>query len=118
MDQKDINCGALRDFVETHSLRDNHSVIQFNAIVDIETEQNDSIENLKVGITFDGYNNYGRVDLLDGDLDENLFPTYFDAKWGTFEHDGGIFLRIQGTHPWTQIGKYTAKITPKGRLRD
>ena len=97
-----------------------HSVVQFNALVTIHTASN-SVNNTKVEITitFDGYNNSGRLFFTKDDLDPLLFPTTFNAKWDKMQHVDQVYLAISGFHKRNPtIGNYTAKVVPLERLRD
>ncbi len=66
MEQKDVNLEQLQDFVSVHDLQNRHSRISFYAIITIQTAKN-RITNQKmvVSISFDGYDNYGVVTLLE-----------------------------------------------------
>jgi len=113
------NSHELRDFVDTHHLRNSHSIIHFNAIVSIKTAKN-KVANIhsEVMVNFD---EYGSVSLLrtEIELDPYLYPTVFDAKWQPMEHVDGEYLLVSDTHRKNpDIGKYTVKIHPLKRLRD
>lgn len=113
------NNRELKNFVGGHSLQNKYSIIQFSANVNIKTEQAELTEEMNVSITFDGYQNFGRVSLLESHLDTEVFPTMFDAQWQTFEHVEDVFLKIQGFHKQKpKIGEYVVKIIPIARLKD
>lgn len=114
MEKGHINHKELKGFVEYHGLSNKYSVIQFNALVTITTEKNKvSNEEMEVGITFDGYNNYGTVTLLESYLDPYLYPTVFKAQWQNIKHIDKEYLYITDTHP--TIGRYEVKIIPFSR---
>lgn len=119
MEKEYINLGELKDFVGKHKLRDMYSNIHFKALVSIKTALNEILnEEMEVRITFDGYDNYGKVTLLADYLDPNLFPTEFDAKWQKMEYKGNIFLNISDIHKRNpSIGKYNVKIVPLSKRR-
>lgn len=120
MEQKDINNQQLRHFVEYHDLRDDFSIIQFDAIVNISTIKN-RIDRQKmiVWITFDDFDSYGRVTLLEHNLDPYLFPTIFEGKWQTMKHIDNVYLEISDVHAKNaDIGKFNVKIIPMGKLKD
>lgn len=120
MEQKDINSQQLREFFQHHDLMNRYSIIQFHSIVSITTAKN-KITNqpMKVMITLDGYDSYGRLTLLESDINPHLFPTDFEAKWQKMEHVDNEYLEISGVHSKNQdIGKYSVKIIPLERLSD
>jgi len=112
------NSRELRDFVEKHHLRSNNSIIHFNAIVTISTAK-DKKTNLEseVMVNFD---EHGSLSLfrIEVELDPMLYPSVFNAKWQSMSHVDGEYLLISGMHSTnSDIGKYTAKIHPRKRLR-
>ena len=119
MTQEEINGGELRDFVETHKLRNRFSLIHFNALVSITTAKN-TVNNKRIEImmSFDNYNSYGDLKFLDGGLDPHLYPTVFDAKWPKIEHNFNelIITDIHTRNP--DIGKYIVKITPLDKIEN
>ncbi len=119
MNEKGIeNCGVLKDFVQNHELQDRYSNIDFEAIITIETSNNKiNKQQMDVQITFDGYNNYGTVSLLES-LDTDLFPIQFLAQYQHFENVKNSYLRIFDVHPFPLIGKYEVTIFPLKRKRD
>lgn len=120
MNQKNINIQELRDFVTTHKLRNRRTIIHFNAIVSITTVENKiSNGNMNVFISFDNYDSYGRVVLMESHLDPNLYPTEFDGKWQTIEHKDNVYLFISGNHTINpSIGIYEVKIVPINKLEE
>lgn len=113
------NAHQLREFVEKHDLIDRFSVIQFMALVSINTARNEIINReMRVMISFDDYGSPGNLTLLESDLNPYLFPTKFDSRWQVMEHENGERLIVSGTHSENHdIGKYLVKITPLERLR-
>ncbi|MDM1551807.1 hypothetical protein [Empedobacter falsenii] len=120
MEQKNINSQQLREFVHQHKLMNRHSIIQFNAIVNISTAKNKlTNQNIRIMVTLDGFDSYGQVTLLENDLDPYLFPTVFEAKWQKMKHIDNKYLEISDVHTKNQdIGKYNVKIIPLERLND
>jgi hypothetical protein len=113
------NSHELRDFVDTHHLRNRYSVIHFNAIISITTAKN-KVTNLaaEVMVNFD---EYGQLSILRAETELNpyLYPTVFDAMWQNMQHIDGEYLLVTDTHRKNaDIGKYSAKIHPLKRLRD
>ena len=81
MEKKTINSRELRDFVETHDLRNRFSIIHSKSIESITTVQNKvTIKEMEVMITFDDFDSYGKVSPMDKELDTNLFPNVFKAN--------------------------------------
>lgn len=117
MDQKIISHQQLKEFVEQHKLMNSNSIVQFHAIVNISTPK-DKITNksMRAMITFNGYDSYGELTLLDGDLDPNAFPTLFKAKYQIIKHIDKEYLEINDIHP--KIGKYNVKIIPLEKVKD
>ena len=120
MEKKIDNSQELRDFVETHDLRNRFSIIHFKSLVSITTAQNKLInKEMEVMITFDDFDSYGKVSLLDSGLDPYLFPTVFEAKWQTMIHVDKEFLKISDTHKQNnRIGVYKVKIIPLEKLKE
>ena len=120
MEQKDINNQQLRNFVEYHNLRDNYGIIQFNSIVNITTVKNKiDRQKMRVSISFDDFDSYGRITLLESNLNPYLFPTVFEGKWQTMKHIDDVYLEITDVHTKNaDIGKYKIKIVPLDKLRD
>lgn len=114
MDSQMKNTQELQEFVRVKKLRNKYSQIDFEALVEIKTSANHlEIQNSKIQITFDGYDNYGTVTLLDGDIDSNLYPTVLLAKYQDFVFVKNEYLRITGFHRNNpSIGKYSVTITP------
>ena len=109
------NTGELKSFVEEMKLRDSHSNILFSAEIKIKTNRKSLFVTKKVLITFDGYNNYGKVSIIDKDseIDSNDFPEIFDAQFQDFSFINESYLEITGNHTRNpNIGNYTVKITP------
>jgi hypothetical protein len=105
---------ALNEFVHTHKLMDRKGHIMFSALVSITTVQQ-KLRNrqMDIMVRFDGYDNLGTLTLMENDLDNNLFPTRFNAKWQKFEHVAEEHLLIKGTHTQNpNIGKYEVKVIP------
>lgn len=119
MKQAIINSQELSQFVTKNNLRNKHSIIHFNSIVNIKTAKNKiDFKEMEVMISFDGFDNYGKVTLMDDELDPYLYPTEFNAKWQKMEIDVSI-LKISGFHKDNvDIGNYEVKIIPKDRLRE
>lgn len=115
-----MNYQQLKEFVQKHKLKNSHSIIQFNSIVTIKTEKHKiTNQNMRIMVTFEGYENYGRLTLLKSDLDPYLFPTEFEAKWQQMRHVDNEYLEISGVHTQNHdIGKYQIKIIPLDRLYD
>ena len=113
------NLRNLKDFVEHHDLQDRFSNIFFNALVTIKTATNKvTNQHMEVRISFDGYDSYGAVTLMKSDLDTNLYPTIFEAKWNQMEHVDDEYLSISDTHKMNpKIGKYLVKIIPLDILK-
>lgn len=108
------NLNTLKLFVEGNKLSDDNSTIYFKANVSIITITS-TIQNCKmrVSITFDGFDNYGTVMLIENQLDPFSFPTLFKAQWQNFEILNGNVLHISGSYKQNiKIGKYEVKITP------
>lgn len=120
MEAKYINLGALKEFVEHHKLTNRKSITQFSALVTIQTAKNKiTKQEMNVGVTFDGYENYGTVTLLESDIDPYLYPTVFLAQWQKMEHIENEFLKVTDTHTKNpNIGKYEIRIFPLHRLKD
>jgi hypothetical protein len=120
MEQKYINAQHLSEFVETHNLTNRVSLIHFNAIVNITTAQNKiTNQKIEVMISFDGYDNFGKVTLLKNDFDPYLYPIQYEAKWQKMEHIDGEYLKITDNHRHNPaIGKYSVKIIPLEKLSD
>ncbi|MBL6445023.1 hypothetical protein JMN32_01800 [Fulvivirga sp. 29W222] len=120
MEQKYINNQQLREFVQQHELMNSHSIIQFNSIVSITTAKNKlTNEQMRIMVTYDGYDSYGQLTLLESDIDPYLFPTVFEAKWQNIKHVDNEYLEINGVHTQNQdIGKYIVKIIPLKRLEE
>ena len=110
----------LSDFVHFHKLMNRFSVTHFSAIVTIETEINKLInQQMEVMISFDGYKSYGKVTLMDNDLDPYLYPTDFEANWQKFGHIDKEYLLIHGKHiSNSKIGSYKVKIIPLEKIRE
>lgn len=120
MGNAELSSGELRKFVFYHELMNKRSIIQFNAIINIDTEKNE-IKNLRsqVMITLDEFNSYGKVTLLNNDIDPYTYPTVLEANWQTFTHVNNEFLEVTGNHTRNQnIGKYSVRIIPLERLRE
>lgn len=120
MEAKYINLSALKEFVEHHKLTNRKSITQFSALVSIQTAKNKiTKQEMNLGVTFDGYENYGTVTLLESDIDPYLYPTVFLAQWQKMEHIENEFLKITDTHTKNpDIGKYEVRILPLQRLRE
>jgi hypothetical protein len=119
--QSYINHNELKDFVESHSLQNRFSIVQFSAYVTIYTAKNTLKDKMNVSITFGGFENAGTVSLLGSRVDAHHFPTIFEAKWEStiIKHLGGAILNIKGFHSKNlMIGEYSVEITPIERLRD
>ncbi len=114
MDQKIISSQQLKDFVLYHKLINSDRIIQFNAIVTMITSKNKiTNKNIKVMVTFEGYNNYGQLSLFDSEIDPYLFPTVFEAKYQIMQHIDNEYLEINDVHTKNpDIGKYKIKIIP------
>jgi hypothetical protein len=119
MGQEYKNLEEIKSFVEGHDLMDNRSNIQFIANVTIKTALNEiEDEKMTVMITYEGFDNYGIVTLLNSDLNPNLFPTVFNGKWQKMEHIEGVFLQISDFHKMNpKIGQYNVKIVPIRRIK-
>jgi hypothetical protein len=120
MEQKYTSHSELKNFVQSHKLRNSHSLINFISIVTIETAEN-KITNreMEILITFDGYDNYGSISLLENELDPYAYPTKFFAKHQEMKYVNGEFLLIKGNHTKNPaIGNYEVKIIPLNRLRE
>jgi len=120
MEPKYINLNELKGFVEYHKLTNRNSITQFSALVTIQTVKNKIIkQEMNVGITFDGYENYGTISLLESDINPYLYPTVFYAQWQKMEHIENEFFKITDTHTKNaDIGKYEVRILPLQRLRE
>ncbi len=114
--EKVQNGGELMDFVHHHNLMDSYSNIIFTGAVTIETEH-DVLENhvTQFIVTNDGYDNYGTL-YIHEDIDHNVFPSKYEAKWQTIKHVDKSYLKINGSHPSLKIGKYEVRIIPHGKL--
>lgn len=107
------NTQVLKDFVEDFNLKDNHSNIFFNANIEIVTTQKNLKLSADVRITFNGYNNYGTVTIINDGIDPKLFPEIFMAQQDDFAIANDSRLVISGNHTNNaKIGQYTVKITP------
>lgn len=109
------NTHELKAFVEGQALMDDRSNVAFHARVEIETAEQHLRVRMKVMITFDGYNNPGRVTLIDEEklIDSARFPEDFDARWQEFKYVDDSFLKISGHHRSNaSIGSYTVTIQP------
>ncbi len=107
------NTTQLQDFVHAKKLMNEYSVINFTAFVVINTAQNRWMQNTRVMITLDGFDNYGTVSILDDDIKADLFPTVLQAKFQTFEFVNNEYLNITGFHKINAaIGRYSVMITP------
>jgi len=120
MEPKYINLNELKGFVEYHKLTNRNSITQFSALVTIQTAKNKITKQaMNVGVTFDGYENYGTVSLLESDIDPYSYPTVFLALRQKMEHIENDYLKITDTHTKNlNIGKYEVKILPLHRLKD
>lgn len=109
MEQKYINGQQLSDFVETHKLMNQYSIVHFNAIVTITTANN-KITNrqMEVMISFDNFNCLGQVTLMESDIDPKLYQTIFEANWQKMEHIENEYLLITDVHKKTQQLEATA----------
>ncbi len=114
------NSQELNDFVSKHKLRNRHSIIHFNSIVNITTAENKIVNRkMEIIISFKDYNSMGIVTLMASDLDPFTYPTKFEAKWQKMEHVEGEYLKISDTHKTNSaIGKYSVKVLPLERLKD
>jgi hypothetical protein len=114
------NAIELNDFVKYHNLMNRVSIIDFDAKVSIKTVKNTcQNQNVRVMIHLDGYNNYGRLQFIESELDTNLYPNDFDAKYQFFKHIDEVYFQIIGNHTLnSNIGEYEVKIVPLGRRRD
>ncbi|MBL1232426.1 MAG: hypothetical protein COA31_006890 [Flavobacteriales bacterium] len=94
------------------------SIIHFNSIISITTTKNKvTNKEMEVIITFDDFDSYGKVFLMDNDLDTCLFPTVFEAKWQTMKHTDQEFLLISDIHKQNdKIGNYKVKVIPLKRV--
>jgi hypothetical protein len=120
MEQNYINGQQLSDFVETHNLMNQYSIVHFNAIVTITTANN-KITNrqMEVMISFDNFNSLGQVTLMESDIDPKLYPTIFEANWQKMKHIENEYLLITDVHKKNPtIGSYTVKIIPLNKTRD
>ena len=113
------NTRALQHFVHHHNLMNSVSAVNFIGIVTIKTDKHKIInKQVKIIITFDGYDNYGTLTLHDNEINPYLFPTVLEAKWQTFKHVDNEYLNIDGFHKFNaDIGKYNIKIIPLNRIR-
>ena len=116
-EEKVQNGGELMDFVHHHKLMDNYSKIIFTGAVTIETEH-DVLENHVTYfiVSNDGYDNYGAL-YIHENIDHNVFPSRYEAKWQTFKHVDKSYLKINGVHPSPNIGKYEVRIIPHGKSK-
>jgi hypothetical protein len=106
MEPKYINLDELKGFVEYHKLTNRNSINQFSALVTIQIAKNKITKQaMNVGITFDGYENYGTVTLLESDIDLYLYPTVFLAQWLKMEHIESKFLKVTDTHKESKYWK-------------
>jgi len=120
MEKKDFNGQQLRNFVETHELRNRFSIIQFNAVVSITTAMNKiTNQQMEVMISFDNFNSLGQVTLMESRLDPEKYPTVFEATWQQMEHVDNEYLLISDIHKKNpSIGTYSVKVIPLVKLRD
>lgn len=116
-EERHKNGGELLDFVHYHDLMDSHSNIIFTGAVTIETN-NEQLENHVTYfiVSNEGYDNYGTL-YIHEDLDHNAFPSRYEAKWQSFNHIDKSYLKITGTHPNPNIGKYEVRIIPHGKSK-
>ena len=105
------SCGQLKEFVEHFKLSDSHCNIDFEGRVQIETEKNSFNEIARVRIAFNGFDSYGKVDLINDDLDATDYPIQYEAKFQSFEFIDKTYLKTSGIHPNPNIGKYELRIS-------
>jgi len=103
--------GQLKEFVEHFQLSDEHSNIDFIGNIQLETDNNYFNDKARVLIFFNGFDSYGRVDLISDDLDASDYPIQYEAKFQLFEFVDNVYLKTTGSHPNPNIGKYTLKIS-------
>lgn len=118
-DEEHKNTDAISSFLTTHKLRNRlGGPPQFNATVVFQTREiSEETTEAQVMITTEGYNNPGRIVLLNENLHPSLYPTDFDARFQTFEDVNNEYLLITGTHASKpMIGKYEIKIFPLDSL--
>lgn len=120
MQNKIENNRELRNFVDVHDLRNKHSVIYFNAIVSITTANSKiTDEKFPVMISFNDFDSYGKITLMNSEIDPSYFPTIFDAKWQKIKHTNNEHLLIEDLHKQNpNIGKYIVKITPLDKIEE
>lgn len=111
-DQKVKSSMELGNFVENYKLRDNNSLINFQATIKLKTPKNNIEISSSVRIFFEGYDEYGTLIINDEEdrLDTTLYPTEFKAKFNDFLVINSA-LNINGIHP--NIGKYIIEIYPR-----
>jgi len=110
--------GALYEFVHHHKLVGKYGGIRFAAKVTIETAHNRfEAPEMEVMVSLTDFNSMGKLTLIENELDPELFPTIFEAKYDTFIHVHEVYLHITGTHKKRPlIGKYSVVIVPLHRI--
>ncbi|MBN1969676.1 hypothetical protein JXM83_00070 [Candidatus Woesearchaeota archaeon] len=111
MDKAIKSNGQLKKFVEHFQLSDEYSNIDFIGNIQLETDNNFFNDNARVLIFFNGFDSYGKVDLISDDLDATEYPIQFEAKFQLFEFVDNVYLKTTGRHPNPYIGEYTLKIS-------
>lgn len=111
------NSQALNEFVHHHKLIGKYGTIRFMAKITIGTAHNRfESQGMEVMVNLADYNSMGKLSLIENELDPELYPTIFDAKYDTFNHVHEVYLQITGTHTKRPlIGKYSVIIVPLRR---
>lgn len=107
------NISELKEFIEDKNLSDQYSNILFDAKIELTTSKNFAEIETEVRIRFDAYRSSGKLTIINSGLNPYEFPEEFEANYQAFEYKNKEFLKITGTHPRQEIGKYSIKVYPK-----
>lgn len=102
----------ISNFVNQNRLRDDKSNILFKAEVTFSTAlTNSKVFESIIRIEFNGYDGFGKLEILANDIDSKIYPTSFSALFQTYSIDENGNLCITGYHNQNpRIGSYMVLI--------
>lgn len=118
MDKGTKNQLALSQFIESNRLYNKIGIVQFNAIISMETKRNIlHNEQAKVLVDIDTYRGK-KLSFYGINLNDSNYPKYFYTQYQDFFYKNGYLLIIGQYLKSDDISEYKVKIFPLGVIEE